>query len=151
MPVSEKTKNILCLLYLIKEGAERSKHKVIESATKLQKYIFFAREEGVPFTYAFDSYFWGPYSEEAGKDLEFLRDLKFIEVIEEKEVSAAGETIPKFSYRIDKKGLEFLSTYEKELEDEVKGKISTTLDKYLDMHLGTLVKKALEEWPIPLA
>ena len=147
MPISEKTSDVVCLLNVIREGGRRTKDGSVEGAIRLQKLVFLAREENVPITYRFDAYYFGPYSEEITRDIGFLKDLGFIDVIEETGISSTGKIIPKRSYKITKEGLKFLSRYK--ISENINEKISNIMEEYSSLSISQIVEESLKRWPIP--
>jgi len=149
MPVSEKTRDILYLLSLIREGTRLSAAGAVEGAVRLQKLVFLAREEGVPFGYHFNSHFRGPFSRELARDLDLLVDLGFVEVVRGRGFSATGRPIEKRSYRLTSEGERFLSRYSHEIDEEHLDKIKGIVAKYVDAEISDLVEESLRRWLVP--
>ena len=147
MSTSVKTWDVVYLLHIIRKGGRRTKQGAVEGAIRLQKLVFLAREEKVPITYRFDAYYFGPYSEEITKDIGFLKDLGFIEVIEETGISSTGKITPKRSYKITKEGLDFLSKYK--ISEDINERISNIIEEYSSLPVSKIVEEALKRWPIP--
>jgi len=149
MPVSEKTRDILYLLSLIREGSRLSAAGAVEGAVRLQKLVFLAREEGIPFGYHFNSHFRGPFSRELARDLDLLVDLGFVEVVKGRMLSATGRPIEKRSYRLTSKGERLLSRLSHELDKGHLDKIRQVVAKYIDAEISDLVEESLRRWLMP--
>lgn len=151
MQLSEKMRDVLYLLFLIGEGSRRSAAGAVEGAVKLQKLVFLAREEGVPFGYRFDSQFRGPFSRELARDLGLLEDLGFIEVIPDRGFSAAGRPLEKRLYRLTRQGEHLLSEHMSELDKAHLSRIRDVVARYADVPIGEIVEEALRRWLPPVA
>lgn len=150
MPVSEKTRDVLYLLFLIQEGSRSSTLGVVEGAVRLQKLVFLAREEGVPFGYHFNSHFRGPFSRELARDLDLLVDLGFVEVVRGRGLSAAGRPLEKRSYKLTSEGELFLSKHSHELDKRHLDKVKRVVAKYIDADISELVEESLRRWLVPV-
>jgi len=146
MGLSEKMRDVLYLLFLIREGSRHSAAKAIEGSVKLQKLVFLAREEGVPLGYRFDSQFRGPFSRELARDLGLLRDLGFIEVILDKGFSATGRPLEKRLYKLTEYGERLLSEHMDELDEAHLSRIRDVVTRYADAPIGEIVGEALRRW-----
>jgi len=150
MGLSEKTGDILYLLFLIREGSRHSAVEAIEGSVKLQKLVFLAREEGVPLGYRFDSQFRGPFSRELARDLGLLEDLGLVEAVRVRDFSATGKPLEKPLYRLTERGERFLSERMGELDESHLGTIRDVAARYADAPTSEVVREALGKW-LPLA
>ena len=77
----------------------------IAGRTRLQKTVYLLREHyGIPFSFHFKPYFYGPYSEELSDSVDNLKALGMIE--ERRRYLTEG--VIEYSYRLTKAGASFL-------------------------------------------
>lgn len=89
--------------------------KPIRGRTRLQKLIYLLKTRyGIPFSFNFKPYYYGPYSDELSNLISFLNALNFTE--EKAEFLNLG--VIRFNYTLTERGKKYIENAEKNLDKE---------------------------------
>lgn len=89
--------------------------KPIRGRTRLQKIIYLLKTRyGIPFSFNFRPYYYGPYSDELSNLISFLNALNFTE--EKAEFLELG--VIRFNYTLTERGKKYVENAEKNLDKE---------------------------------
>lgn len=89
--------------------------KPIRGRTRLQKLVYLLKTRyGIPFSFNFRPYYYGPYSDELSNLISFLNALNF--TVERAEFLDLG--IIRFNYTLTERGKKYLENIEKKLDKE---------------------------------
>ncbi|MEM2261733.1 MAG: hypothetical protein QXK24_04705 [Ignisphaera sp.] len=113
---------------------------VMKGRTRLQKTMFLLKEKyGMPISLHFESYFYGPYSEELAHDIEVLKAFK---VIEENRVKV--NDYYEYRYKLTQKGKDILKELLESNEElrEIYQKIKSHVEEINKIPLKELVAVA---------
>lgn len=131
-----QTKNIALLLETL------GRAKISYNRTRVQKTVFLQqKEEGLPYTYEFSKYYYGPYSKELA---ETISSFVASGILEEKGViypyiDDYGGPVVEHVYSLTSFGQEMRRIYNSELTESEKKKIQRACDKFDRMSLADLL------------
>lgn len=107
---SEKSNDALLLL-----ASLLYYRKPIQGRTRLQKIIYLLKTRyGIPFSFNFRPYYYGPYSDELSNLISFLNALNFTEEIAE----FLDIGVIRFNYTITERGKKYVENAERNLDKE---------------------------------
>lgn len=90
-------------------------NKPIQGRTRLQKIVFLLKTVyGIPFSFSFRPYYYGPYSDELSNLMSFLNAINFTE--ERAEFLEPG--IIRFNYILTERGKKYIENVENNLDKE---------------------------------
>ena len=116
--------------------------KPIRGRTRLQKIVFLLKiHYGVPFSFRFRPYYYGPYSDELSNLMSFLNALNFTE--ERAEFLEPG--IIRFNYTLTERGRKYIENVEKKLDKEtlkIIKKLKESIAELSTQGTSTLITKA---------
>lgn len=117
-------------------------NKPIPGRTRLQKIIFLLKNlYGIPFSFSFRPYYYGPYSDELSNLMSFLNAINFTE--EKVELIEPG--IIRFNYTLTERGKKYVENVEKNLDKEtleIVEKLKKSIAELSIQDTPTLIAKA---------
>jgi len=111
--------------------------KKIVGRTRLQKFVYLLKEQGVDVSYDFVPYFYGPYSSSLQRDLSMLCG---IGILKEMKSTIEIEDIPgsKYTYQLTEEGKKIARRVRrKNIQDYYK--LKKNADKLQNLSTGTLI------------
>jgi len=116
--------------------------KPIQGRTRLQKIVFLLKTlYGIPFSFSFRPYYYGPYSDELSNLMSFLSAINFTE--ERAEFLEPG--IIRFNYTLTERGRRCIEKVENNLDEEtfeIIKKLKKSIEELSAQDTATLIAKA---------
>lgn len=106
-----------------------SPSNTVEGRTRLEKLVYLLKHVfGIPFTYNFFPYLYGPYSRDLMEDLDQLNEFGLVE----EDMYSDESGIIRYDYLLTKEGIELAKHVENDLRKEDIGKLKRAYDKLKD-------------------